>query len=557
MSTIVTRAGKGSALTWTEADANFTNLNTDKLEASLLADTGGSSLVGFIQAGTGAVATDVQSKLREVKSLSDFGWSPLQSTADQFIAVEKAWVSALANEHDILHPGGVCDVGIYSLPFGRINGLPPTSLLDCKNVTIYGVGPRSVFKTSSISGADVLQLNGAKNLHIRNVKITATISGSDAGSNGISITGGYDNVTLDHIWCENLPSVDKTIYIDGGKALTIQTPISSQTVNCGTLKATNIFAKGCVYGFGLEVDLVAASTMDTSVDVDIVVEDCREAVIVSAGAATGAISDSWTMGVRVRAQAINCMKDVVLTRAHGVDVECQVITTKTKDQRILNYAGTKWFASDTIADVVALRCSYAHDSRISMTGNKGACASIAQIGGILGGSSGLTPKTHKTQFYLDVLGTSASGDIVAVDEGGNIASECTFVCQGTGTPAAAFYAPADNNAVVAGNLQTLKDLSVQGAVKFTYTDGVTSYAEINYDDEAMTFKQTFGSVPSLQITKHLNSVGNQVFGVRNDGAITTAGRITATSVSLLTGVLPVYTESNVLYGYVPVYASKS
>lgn len=32
MSTIVTRTGKGSALTHTELDANFTNLNTDKLE---------------------------------------------------------------------------------------------------------------------------------------------------------------------------------------------------------------------------------------------------------------------------------------------------------------------------------------------------------------------------------------------------------------------------------------------------------------------------------------------------------------------------------------------
>ena len=32
MSTIVTRSGKGSALTHTEMDANFTNLNTDKLE---------------------------------------------------------------------------------------------------------------------------------------------------------------------------------------------------------------------------------------------------------------------------------------------------------------------------------------------------------------------------------------------------------------------------------------------------------------------------------------------------------------------------------------------
>ena len=32
MSTIVTRAGKGAPLTHTEVDANFTNLNTDKLE---------------------------------------------------------------------------------------------------------------------------------------------------------------------------------------------------------------------------------------------------------------------------------------------------------------------------------------------------------------------------------------------------------------------------------------------------------------------------------------------------------------------------------------------
>ena len=34
MSTIVTRAGKGSTLTHVEVDDNFTNLNTDKLEAS-------------------------------------------------------------------------------------------------------------------------------------------------------------------------------------------------------------------------------------------------------------------------------------------------------------------------------------------------------------------------------------------------------------------------------------------------------------------------------------------------------------------------------------------
>jgi hypothetical protein len=33
MSTIVTRAGKGSALTHNEVDANFINLNTDKIQS--------------------------------------------------------------------------------------------------------------------------------------------------------------------------------------------------------------------------------------------------------------------------------------------------------------------------------------------------------------------------------------------------------------------------------------------------------------------------------------------------------------------------------------------
>lgn len=36
MTAIVTRSGKGSALSWTEVDTNFTNLNTDKAEKSVV-----------------------------------------------------------------------------------------------------------------------------------------------------------------------------------------------------------------------------------------------------------------------------------------------------------------------------------------------------------------------------------------------------------------------------------------------------------------------------------------------------------------------------------------
>ena len=52
MSTIVTRAGKGTPLTHNEVDANFTNLNTDKLEKAGGAVTGALSVAGIFTVGT-------------------------------------------------------------------------------------------------------------------------------------------------------------------------------------------------------------------------------------------------------------------------------------------------------------------------------------------------------------------------------------------------------------------------------------------------------------------------------------------------------------------------
>ena len=49
MATIVTRAGKGSQLTHTELDANFTNLNTDKIELTNISvtDSGGDGSLAY------------------------------------------------------------------------------------------------------------------------------------------------------------------------------------------------------------------------------------------------------------------------------------------------------------------------------------------------------------------------------------------------------------------------------------------------------------------------------------------------------------------------------
>jgi hypothetical protein len=63
MATIVTRSGKGSPLTNTEVDNNFTNLNDDKLEAAdlIAADT------SYDNTDSGLVASNVQSAIDEIQ----------------------------------------------------------------------------------------------------------------------------------------------------------------------------------------------------------------------------------------------------------------------------------------------------------------------------------------------------------------------------------------------------------------------------------------------------------------------------------------------------------
>ena len=62
MTTVTTRAGKGSALTYAEMDANFNNLNTDKLEAGTSATNIANTPSGNI------VATNVQAAINELDS---------------------------------------------------------------------------------------------------------------------------------------------------------------------------------------------------------------------------------------------------------------------------------------------------------------------------------------------------------------------------------------------------------------------------------------------------------------------------------------------------------
>lgn len=521
----------------------------------------GDHLVGFKQANsggviTGAVGKTVHDKLQEIVSAKDFGATGDGVTND-LAAITAAWEYCYPRGASLYFPTGTYLVSSENnFPF-RQSVSPPVALLDCNNMIIFGDGPSTILKTSTIDGGDVLQLNGLKNFHVRNLAIESVISGSDAGSNGISITGGFDNLTFDHIWCDNLAYVDKVTYVDGGKALSIQTPVAGQTVTCGSLKATNIFANGCVYGFGYEFDAVAASTMPTSIDVDIVASNCRQGAVFSAGEASSALPATMSNGARVKIQSINCMQDIVLSRCHGVDIDCQIVTTKTQAQRLLSYNGQPWTVADGIADVIGAIIGYARNSRIAVYGNKGSCRHKAKIGGAVDASSGLGASSNYCDIYLNIVGTSDGVDVAEQDAGGNtIANSVIYATTSTTLIyPTSFYATALNNVLTIGYDTRFRNIAVAGALEFPGADGKTSYNNIFMQSDVLSTKQTLGSSADLVIQQWLNHAGTRKFGIRNDGSLVSAGRGDASAVATIKGILPIYTEDNVFWGYVPVYTT--
>jgi hypothetical protein len=516
------------------------------------------SQVAYNPAGTGAVTTNVQAKLRQTVSVKDFG-AVGDGTTDNYNAMLAAWNYAYPIGANLYFPAGTYVVsGDRSYPFNQGSGTI-TSLLDCHNMTIYGDGPSSILKTSSVGGADVLQLNGLKNFHVQNLQIQSVISGSIAGSNGISITGGFDNLTFDNIWMKNLAYVDKTSYVDGGKALTIQPPSEANPILMGSLKATNIFADGCVYGAGYEPDNDLALTQPVSIDIDITVSNSRQGLVFSGGSATSTLAANSVSGVRVRMQSINNMQDVVVSRCFGIDVDCQIVQTKTQAQLLLSYNGNPWTAADGIANVIGVIVQYAKNSKIVAYGNKKTCRNKASIGGAFEGSSGLNGATDQCDIYLDITGTADGVDVQFNDAGGNIMNNSRLYCTTSTaiTLPIEFYDPTLNNTLTIGPETRLKNVSVTSSIQWTEADGRTIYHNKFVQSGVLSTKQTVGAGAGLLIEQWVDNTGAAKVAWRNDGNLATATKIVSTSVSTVNGAMAIYDLNGTLLGYVPIYTTRA
>ena len=110
-------ANEAGAIQWTQENISGTNSGSIILRADLAASSG-SSIVGFLQSGAGAVATTVQAKMREGISVEDFG-AVGDGVTDDTAAIQLA----LNTGRDVLFPDASYKISA-SLIVGnqRLNG---------------------------------------------------------------------------------------------------------------------------------------------------------------------------------------------------------------------------------------------------------------------------------------------------------------------------------------------------------------------------------------------------------------------------------------------------
>lgn len=168
MSTLKLRtpAGGSISLTPTDTASNVTLTlpasTTSLVDSASLAASGGSALVGYLPAGTGAVATTVQGKLRESVSVLDFG-AVGDGVTDDTAAIQ----AALNSGKSIYFPIGVYLTDPLTIPYAARG-----AVYFGDGFYHYGATQQTVIKAKTAAQANIFALaDGANNITFTNLRI--------------------------------------------------------------------------------------------------------------------------------------------------------------------------------------------------------------------------------------------------------------------------------------------------------------------------------------------------------------------------------------------------
>lgn len=352
------------------------------------------------------------------RSVSEFGVLPQsnineteQQKYQRWLKLQEAFSFAINNKTNLYFPKGTYDVGERNFPFREAN-LDTNKLLDCNGITIFGDGRGTVLKTSSKRGADVLQLNMIKNINIKNFDITADLySQLESGSNGVSITNGYDNIVLDNLYIYNLPGISREGYIDGGKGLTMQFVANKPSIK-GSLKASNIKVINCAYGFRFDaVNVSDLLKSKISLDIQIDVDKAYQGFSMDFGEASENVNIDSKLTVNTKATLKNCQQYVRFSRVIGGNYDFKLERTDNYNSVLRNKEGRIWTTFDT--NVFAFLSNYSKSANIKISGDVGEVDNKILIGavGSIVEPYNLKNRTEKSFFEFDISGKSKKEDV--------------------------------------------------------------------------------------------------------------------------------------------------
>ena len=243
MATVYTRASKGSALTWTEADANITNLNTDKIESANAGSTGQvlvkTSTGAEWQAAASGGATDLNG-LSDVTSTTPVDGQALIYNGTTFQWTNQTISSGATDlnglsDVTISSPGADQVLQYSTLTNQWINAAPATP-----SIALDGLS--DVTSTTPTDG-QALIYNGTT-FQWTNQTISGGASNLDGLSDVTISAPGADQIlkydTLTNQWINAAPATP-SIALDGLSDVTSTTPTDGQALiyNGTTFQWTN------------------------------------------------------------------------------------------------------------------------------------------------------------------------------------------------------------------------------------------------------------------------------------------------------------------------------
>jgi hypothetical protein len=189
MSTIVTRSGKGSPLSHVEVDANFTNLNTDKIQSgnTVAALTITSATVTDL-AVTGITSFDgAQGTAGQVLTSAGTGNTPTWATVSGSISVTGGDLTLSGNTGTAITNATLATVNSNTGSFGSSSSIPV--------ITVNGKGLITAVSTSAVAGGQYFGSAATKAIAYNSTSIAeniTTTSGNNCLSVGpITIASGY------------------------------------------------------------------------------------------------------------------------------------------------------------------------------------------------------------------------------------------------------------------------------------------------------------------------------------------------------------------------------